>query len=59
MRWLLILTFLGCSPKYEVVEQVYPGTYHTISIKNNYIIIYKTKESLKEGQIIRIPNRLK
>ena len=59
MRWLLVLTFLGCSPKYEVIEEVHPGTYHTISIRGEYVILYKTNEPLKEGQIIRIPNRLK
>ena len=59
MRWLLVLTFLGCSPKYEVVEQIHSGTYHTISVKGDYVILYKTPKKLKEGQIIRIPNRLK
>jgi len=59
MRWLLVLTFLGCSPKYEVVEQIHPGMFHTISVKDNYIILYKTNKPLKEGQIIRIPNHLK
>ena len=59
MRWFVILIFLGCSPKYEVVEQLHPGTYHTISVKGDYIILYKTKEKLKNGQIIRIPNKLR
>jgi len=59
MRWLLILTFLGCSPKYEVVEELYPGTYHTVGVKDKQVILYKTSEKLKEGQIIKIPNRLK
>ena len=59
MRWFVILIFFGCSPKYEVIEEVHPGTYHTISIRGEYVILYKTNESLKEGQIIRIPNRLK
>jgi len=59
MRWLLILLFCGCSHKYEVVEEVYPGTYHTVGIKDNEVILYKTKEKLKEGQIIKIPNKAK
>ena len=59
MRWLLILLFFGCSPKYEVVEQLHPGTYHTISVKGDYIILYKSNKPLEDGQIIRIPNRLR
>lgn len=56
---LLLLLLASCSPKYEVIEEVYPGTYHTISIKGNYVILYKTNKPLEEGQIIKIPNRIK
>ena len=59
MRWIIVLFLVGCSPKYEVVEQIHPGTYHSISVKGDYIILYKTTERLKNGQIIRIPNRLR
>ena len=54
-----LLLLASCSPKYEVVEEIHPGTYHTISVRSDYVILYKTDKSLKEGQIIRIPNRLK
>ena len=53
------MIFCGCSPKYEVVGELYPNVYHTIGVKDNQVILYKTPEKLKEGQIIRIPNRLK
>ena len=59
MRWFLVLILFGCSHKYEVVEEVYPGTYHTVGVKDNEVILYKTKEKLKEGQIIKIPNKAK
>ena len=60
IREVCFLVFLcSCSPKYEVVEEVHPGTFHTVSVKGHYVILYKSNEPLKEGQIIRIPNRLK
>ena len=55
----LPLLLASCSPKYEVVEELHSGTFHTISVRGDYVILYKTSKPLKEGQIIRIPNRLK
>tara|TARA_Y100000296_G_C5011540_1_gene175336 strand:- start:181 stop:360 length:180 start_codon:yes stop_codon:yes gene_type:complete len=59
VRWILILLFCGCSPKYEVVGELYPNTYHTVGVRDKEVVLYKTPEKLKEGQIIRIPNKLK
>ena len=60
IREVCFLVFLcSCSPKYEVVGELYPNTYHTIGVRDKQVILYKTPEKLKEGQIIRIPNKLK
>ena len=49
LLWLLV----GCSPKYEVVQEMDYGQYHLIGVKNFEVIIIDTKDSLKDGQIIR------
>ena len=49
LLWLLV----GCSPKYEVVQEMDYGQYHLIGVKNFEVIIINTKDSLREGQTIR------
>ena len=49
LLWLLV----GCSPKYEVVQMMDYDQYHLIGVKNFEVIIINTKDSLKDGQIIR------
>jgi hypothetical protein len=56
---LLLLILASCSPKYEVVGELYPNTYHTVGVRDKEVVLYKTPEKLKEGQIIRIPNKLR
>lgn len=59
MKWLWILCILGCGIKYEVVQEVHPGMYHTVGIKNKDVIIYKTDTILTPGDIVKIPNKTK
>ena len=49
LLWLLV----GCSPKYEVVQEMNYDQYHLIGVKNFEVIIINTKDSLREGQTIR------
>jgi|TARA_Y100000034_G_C6866957_1_gene395273 hypothetical protein len=44
---------VGCSPKYEVIQEIDYGQYHLVNIKDFEVIIINTKDSLKEGQIIK------
>ena len=50
---ILLLVLVGCSPKYEVVQMMDYDQYHLIGVKDLEIIIINTKDSLKEGQIIK------
>ena len=60
MRILILLLFmLACSPKYEVIQEVYPGMYHTQGLKNKDVILYKTDTKLNIGDIVIIPNKIK
>lgn len=59
MRYLLVLFFMSCSVKYEVVQKVHPGMYHTVGLKNKDVILYKTDLKLKPGDIVIIPNKVK
>ena len=61
MKWQigLIMVLVSCTPKYEVVQQVYPGMYHTVGVKDNEVILYKSDKLLKPGDIVEIPNKVK
>ena len=61
MKYLiaLCLGFMGCAVKYEVVQEVYPGMYHTVGLKNKDVILYKTDLKLNSGDIVIIPNKVK
>jgi len=50
---ILLLLLVGCSPKYEVVQMMDYDQYHLIGVKDLEIIIINTKDTLREGQIIR------
>ena len=50
---ILLLVLVGCSPKYEVVQMMDYDQYHLIGVKDFEVIIINTKDSLKEGQIIK------
>jgi len=53
---LFLFSFLflvNCSPKYEVIQEIDYGQYHLVNIKDFEVIIINTKDSLKEGQIIK------
>jgi len=50
---MLFLFLVGCSPKYEVVQELDRGQYHLQRVNNFEIIIINTKDSLKNGQIIK------
>jgi hypothetical protein len=53
------MVLVSCTPKYEVVQQVYPGMYHTVGVKDNEVILYKSDKLLKPGDIVEIPNKVK
>ena len=60
MKYLIILLLMAsCSPKYEVVQEVYPGMYHTQGLRNKDVILYKTEMRLNPGDIVIIPNKIK
>ncbi|MAH51498.1 hypothetical protein CMI37_37125 [Candidatus Pacearchaeota archaeon] len=60
MRILILLLFMfACSPKYEVIQEVHPGMYHTQGLKNKDVILYKTETKLNIGDIVIIPNKIK
>ena len=61
MRYLVLLLLLfGCaSNKYEVVQQLGSDQWHTQNIKKKDVIIYKTTDKLKVGDIVIIPNKAK
>lgn len=60
MRYLVLLLLIGCaSNKYEVVQSLGENTYHTQNIKKKDVIIYKTTDKLKIGDIVIIPNKAK
>lgn len=60
MRVLLLIIFAySCSPKYEIVEEIHPGMYHTEGVKKKDIILYKTNEKFKSGDIVIIPKKIK
>jgi hypothetical protein len=50
---ILLLFLVGCSPKYEVIQEIDYGQYHLVNTKDFEVIIINTKDSLKEGQIIK------
>ena len=49
----------ACSPKYEVIQEIHPGMYHTQGLKNKDVILYKTETKLNIGDIVIIPNKIK
>ena len=54
MKKLVLLFFIcGCSPKYEVVQQMGPDRFHIVGVKDKEAIILYTKLKLKEGQIVK------
>ena len=53
------MVLVSCTPKYEVVQEVYPGMYHTVGVKDNEVILYKSDKLLKPGDVIEIPNKVK
>ena len=57
MRYFFILLLVGCSVRYEVVQKVHPGMYHTQGVKKKDVILYKTEMKLKPGDIVIIPNK--
>ncbi len=56
---LLLLTYSCASNKYEVIQEIHPGMYHTEGIKKKDIILYKTDVEHNLGDIIIIPNKIK
>ena len=55
-----MLLLIGCaSNKYEVVQQLGSDQWHTQNIKKKDVIIYKTTDKLKVGDIVIIPNKAK
>lgn len=56
---LLLLVYSCASNKYEVVQEIGPGMYHTEEIKKKGIILYKTEMKLNPGDIVIIPNKIK
>ena len=50
---ILLLLLFGCSPKYEVIQEMERGQYHLVRVKDFEVVIINTKDALKEGQIIK------
>ena len=59
MRYFFILLLVGCSVRYEVIQEVHPGMYHTQGVKKKDVILYKTDLKLNQGDIVIIPNKAK
>ena len=53
----VVLCLLACSPKYEVVSELYPGVYHMVDIKTGDVVFLRSDSVLLEGVIIRISNK--
>ena len=49
----LILLLFGCSPKYEVIQELEKGQYHLQGVSDYEILIIDTRDPLNEGQIIK------
>ena len=56
---LLLLVYSCASNKYEVIEEIHPGMYHTQGVKKKDVILYKTDIKLNQGDIVIIPNKIK
>ena len=45
--------FFGCSPNYEVVQQIGPYKYHIIGIKTQDVIILENTTGIKPGDKLK------
>jgi len=51
--FLILLLLFGCSPKYEVIQELEKGQYHLQRVSDFEILIINTRDPLNEGQIIK------
>jgi hypothetical protein len=47
------MLMVGCSPRYEVVQQLGEERFHLQGVKNNEVIILITDKKLQEGQVVK------
>tara|TARA_R110002020_G_scaffold424088_2_gene633253 strand:- start:559 stop:720 length:162 start_codon:yes stop_codon:yes gene_type:complete len=47
------MLLVGCSPRYEVVQQLSDGRFHLQGVKKNEVIILITDKKLHEGQVVK------
>ena len=50
---MIFVLLTGCSPEYEIVQQLSPDRYHIQGVKNKEVIILITQNKYKEGQVVK------
>jgi len=51
--WVLLMCFISCMPRYEVVQPVQENVYHLQGVKKKDVLIILSNKPLKSGEIIR------
>ncbi len=51
--WVLLMCFISCMPRYEVVQPVQENVYHLQGVKKKDVLIILSTKELKSGEIIR------
>ena len=53
LYFTILILMVGCSPRYEVVQQLGEERFHLQGVKNNEVIILITDKKLQEGQVVK------
>jgi hypothetical protein len=53
LYFTILILMVGCSPRYEVVQQLGNRRFHLQSVNKKEVIILITDKKLKEGEIIK------
>ena len=51
--WIIVMCFISCMPRYEVVQPVQENVYHLQGVKKKDVLIILSTKELKSGEIIR------
>ena len=53
---IALMSLVGCSPKYEVVQKLRLNLYHLQNVKTKEVEIILTEKELREGQTVKLKN---
>ena len=53
LYFILLMLMVGCSPRYEVVQQLGNRRFHLQSVNKKEVIILITDKKLQEGQVVK------